>query len=306
VKVSRPGCEVRAQAGYSDPKPFSDYSDLEKQIHLVDLALAENPLSQAPVRFAMQALACSTAAQNNLGLVAEIPLEKLGEVAGTKVEAISLIFNGADDIVDLRRTEADLTSIGQKNAYLFSILSVAPGNYKCRVVLRNLETGRAAVAGATAVVPERKANELLLYPPLLLVPERGTVYIGEIAAKGSSNKGGSALFAKAFLFDPAQFAPYLEKSLKRNTEIWAAVRCAAENGDGANLKLSAFLLDSITGKEIPVPLAVIAEKDERGEKALFIRLQIPEVEPDTYALHLVAENAASGASSRIATNFIIE
>ncbi len=306
VKVSRPGCEVRAQAGYSDPKPFSDYSDLEKQIHLVDLALAENPLSQAPVRFAMQALACSAAAQNNLGLVAEIPFEKLGEVAGTKVEAVSLVFNAADDIVDLRRTESDFKVIKQNKTFNFSVLSVPPENYKCRVVLRNLETGRAAVAGATAVVPERKANELLLYPPLLLVPERGAVYIGENAAKGSSTKGSSALFAKAFLFDPAQFAPYLEKSLKRNTEIWAAVRCAAESGNGANLKLSAFLLDSVTGKEIPVPLAVVAEKDEKGEKALFIRLQIPEVEPDMYAMHLVAENAASGASSRIATNFIIE
>ena len=306
VKVSRPDCEVRAQAGYLDPKPFAEYSDLEKQIHLVDLALAENPLSQAPVRFAMQALACSAAPQNNLGFVAEIPLEKLGEVAGTKVEVVSLAFNAADDIVDLRRTESDSKVFERNKAFHLSLLSVPSGNYKCRVVLRNLETGRAAVAGAMAIVPERKANELLLYPPLLLVPERGAVYIGENAAKGFSTKGGSALFAKAFLFDPAQFAPYLEKSLKRNTEIWAAVRCAAENGNGANLKLSAFLLDSITGKEIPVPLAIIAEKEERGEKALFIRLQIPEVEPDTYALHLVVENAASGASSRIATNFIIE
>ena len=306
VSVSRPGCEVRAQAGYSDPKPFSEYSDLEKQIQLVDLALAENPLSQAPVRFTMLALACSPEPPNNLAFVAEVPLDKLGEVTGTKVEAVSLIFNGADDIVDLRRTEADFAALGQKRAYLFSMLSVPPGNYKCRVVLRNLETGLAAVAGATAVVPERKPKEILLFPPLLLVPERGAIYIGENVAKGSGSKSGSALFAKAFLFDPAQFAPYLKKSLKRNAEIWAAIRCAGENGNGANLKLSAFLLDSITGRELPVPLAVIAEKDERGEKALFIRLQVPEVEPDTYALHLVAENAASGASSRIATNFIIE
>jgi VWFA-related protein len=306
VNVSRPGCEVHAQAGYSDPKPFPEYSDLEKQIHLMDLALAENPLSQAPVRFTMQGLACSPVPPDNLGFVAEIPLEKLGEVVGTKVEVVSLAFNAADDIVGLRRTESDFTVFKRDKAFHFSLLSVPPGNYNCRVVLRNLETGRAAVAGATAVVPERKANKLLLYPPLLLVPERGAVYIGENTAKGSGGKAGSSLFAKAFLFDPAQFAPYLEKSLKRNTEIWAAVRCAAENGNGANLKLSAFLFDNITGKEIPVPLAVIAEKDERGEKALFIRLQIPEVEPDMYVLHLVAENAASGASSRIATNFIIE
>jgi VWFA-related protein len=306
VRVSRPDCVVRAQEGYLAPKPFAKYSDLEKQIQLVDVALAENPLSQAPARFAMQALACSAAPQNNLGFVAEIPLEKLGEVRGTKVEVISLVFNAVDDIVDQRRTESDLKAVERSKVFYLSVLSAPPGTYRCRIVLRNLETGRAGVAGVTTVVPERKANELLLYPPLLLIPEKGAIYIGENAAKGSGGKAGSILLAKAFLFDPAQFAPHLEKSLKRNTEIWAAVRCAAEIGKGADLKLSAFLLDSITGKEIPVPLAIIAEKEERGEKVLFIRLQIPEVEPDTYALHLVAENTASGASSRIATNFIIE
>jgi len=304
VKISRPDCDVRAQAGYLDPKPFAEYSDLEKQIHLVDLALAEKPLSQTPVRIAMQALACSAALQNNLAFVAEIPLEKLGEVAGTKVEVVSLAFNAADDIVDLRRTESDFKVFKREKTFNFSALSVPAGNYKCRVVLRNLETGRAAVAGATAVVPERKANELLLYPPLLLVPERGAVYIGENAAKGSGGKARTGLFAKVFFFDAAQYAPRLEASLKGGSEIWAAVRCAVPKGLAVDIRLTASLLDSQTDEEIPVPLTVVAKNDDGGVKAYFVRLGIPAVEPDTYQFSLVAEGT-SGLSSRLLRSFVI-
>jgi len=30
VEVKRPGCQVRAQSGYFNLKPFHDYTDLEK------------------------------------------------------------------------------------------------------------------------------------------------------------------------------------------------------------------------------------------------------------------------------------
>ena len=304
VKVSRPGCEVRAQAGYSDPKPFPEYSDLEKQIHLVDLALAENPLSQAPVRFTMQALSCSQEPPDNLGFVAEIPLEKLGEVAGTKVEVVSLVFNAADDIVDLRRTESDFKALGRNKTFHFSVLSVPPGNYKGRVVLRNMETGRAAVAGATAVVPERKPKELLLYPPLFLAPEKGAFYIDENSAKGSSSKGGSGLFAQAFLFDSAQYAPFLETTLKGGTETWVSVRCAVPKDLAGDIRLSASFLDAQTREEIPIPLTVVAKSDGGGIKAYFVRLEIPAVEPDTYQFSLLADGP-NGISSRLVRNFVI-
>ncbi len=56
VEVKRKGCEVRAQAGYFNPKPFSEYSDLEKQLHLFDLALNERAFSRMPAYVPMIAL----------------------------------------------------------------------------------------------------------------------------------------------------------------------------------------------------------------------------------------------------------
>ncbi len=53
IKVKRKGCKVFGQSGYFNPKPFTEFSELEKLFHLIDLALAEKPLSQVPVRFQM-------------------------------------------------------------------------------------------------------------------------------------------------------------------------------------------------------------------------------------------------------------
>jgi len=304
VKVIRPDCEVRAQAGYLDPKPFPEYSDLEKQIQLVDLALAENPLSQTPVRFIMQALPCSAGPPRNLGLVSTIPLDRLKDIVGKKVEAVSLVFNGRDEIVELGRTEADLVAIKQKNAYFYSLLSVPPGNYRCRIVLRNLETGRAAVAAVTAVVPEEKPDEILLFPPLFLAPEKGAFFIEGDSAKGPSSKGGSRLFSKMFFFDPAQYTPSSESALKKGREIWFAVRCAVPKGFPGDVRLSASFFDAQTGDEIPVPLTIIAKNDDDGVKAFFVRFEIPALEPDTYRLSLTAEGP-DGKFSRLVRNFVI-
>lgn len=66
VKVNRPSCKVHAQRGYFNPKSFSEYSRLEKMLHLVDLALNERPTFQTPVRFPMVALPCSIKGKPNL------------------------------------------------------------------------------------------------------------------------------------------------------------------------------------------------------------------------------------------------
>jgi VWFA-related protein len=304
VKVTRPGCSVRAQAGYFNPRVFAEFSDLEKLVQLVDLALAENPLSQAPVRFTMRVIPLASAPPDNLGFIADVPLRKLGEVVGPKVEVSSLVFNSGDAIVDSRRFLVDLSAAGPASVFLFSRLSAPPGEYRCRVVLRNMETGRGAVAGASAIVPVGRAGELRLCPPLLLVPLGEQVYLGEDRAAVRAGKGGPAALAKAYLFDVSRYAPYLEKSLRCNTEVMAGLRC--EGATGMRLKLSAFLADSVTGDETAVPIEVLAEKTTRQEQAFFVRLRIPQVDAEVCALCIVAEDPTTGASSRLASTFAIE
>jgi VWFA-related protein len=304
VQVSRPGCDVRAQAGYFNPKPFSEFSALEKRIQLVDLALAEKPLSQTPVHFPMAALPQSNEPKDNLWLAAEIPHEKIAEISGKKVEIVCLVFDAKDDIVQLLRTEEDFSGAGRQFSYLVSWLSVAPGPYKCRIVMRNMETGRAAVAAAKVVFPKMNAAGIQLYPPLFLVPEKGAHYLKGLAPKSRTGKAEPSL---ALLpFDTAQYAPVLEKVLRCGSTSWAVVRCAAANIAEPETKLSVALLDRMTGDKISVPLTIISQKDEKGTKTYFVRLEIPDVEPDEYTFVLAAEETKSGATSEVSGSFAIE
>jgi len=307
VEVKRPGYMVRAQSGYLNPKLFKDYTDLEKLINLVDVALAERPISQTPVRFEMAALPRSTETSNNLLLAAAIPLEKLRDMAGKKVEVVSLAFNTADEIAQMKRTEETPAHQAGGRVHFLSILSVPPGSYRCRIVVRDLETGRAAVAGASVMVPGTIATGIRLLPPLLLRPERGALYFKAHGPGAGSDKKAAPAGLKSFLaFDPSQYVPYPERILYRGSEFWAVVRCVIPENSAPNLRLTAFLFDMLTGKKIPMPLTVLEEKSDKTSRTLFVRLAVPDVEPDDYTLFLVAEDEASGARSEIACDFAIE
>jgi VWFA-related protein len=305
VSVRRPGCDVRAQWGYFNPKPFAAYTDLEKMIQLVDLALADKPMSQTPARFEMTALPFSWDPAGNLVFAARIPKDKLSNVVGKKVEVVNLVFNPSDEIVELRRSEEDLTKIAPSGAYLLSVLAVPPGAYKCRIVMRNLETGAAAVAGVSTVVAEAKPSGITLFPPVLWKPERGAFYLKGFTAK-ASGKAPPRPLSEIVGFDTRQYVPYTEKTLSSPSEIWVSFRCAVAKIAAPKIKITAFLENLEFGNVVAIPLTFLSEKAEPSGKAYLVRLGIPEVEPGPYRIYLKAEEGTSGESSIIANDFKVE
>jgi hypothetical protein len=305
VTVKRPDCDVRAQWGYFNPKPFSDYTDLEKRIQLVDLALADTPLSQTPARFEMTALPFSPDPVGNVVFAARIPIEKISKVVGKKVEVVGLIFNLLDEIVELRRSEEDFTKVSRSGAYLLSVLAVPPGAYKCRIVMRNLETGAAAVAGVSTAVAEAKSSGILLFPPILWKPQRSAFYLKGFTPK-PTGKSPARPLSEIVGFDTRQYVPYTEKTLSSPSEIWASFRCAIAKIAAPKVKISAFLENLEFGDIVAVALTVLSKKDEPSGRAYLARLDIPEVEPGPYRIYLKAEEETSGESSLIASDFKVE
>jgi len=307
VEVKRPGCEVRAQNGYANPKLFTDYTDLEKMINLVDVALAEKPISQTPVRFDMTAVPRSTGTADNLLLAAAIPAELIRDLMGKRIEIVSLAFNPSDEIVQMKRTEEIAARAGGSRVHFLSILSVPPGRYKCRIVIRDLETGGAAVAGASTTVPEVLASGIKLFPPFLVRPDRGALYFKAHGPDGGLEKKSRPPDLKTLLsFDPSQYAPYLEHKLVRGSAAWAVLRCAVVEGGGVKLKPTAYFFDKQTRASIPAGVTILEECAEKGMRAYFVKLTVPDVEPDEYTLVLAVEDEVSGAKSEIACDFAVE
>jgi VWFA-related protein len=302
VKVTRPDCEVYAQPGYFNPKPFAEYSKVEKEIHLVDLALSGKPLSQDPARFAMQAIPIAVSPKNNLLFIAEIPRGH-GDIEGPGIEVSSLVFDALDEIVDSQRVHMDLAAgrSDTNSRFLFASVSARPGTYKCRIVLRDVETGQAAVAGASAIVPESPADNLLLFPPLL-ASEGGA----NMMVSGNAENGGQAVVpqaAQAFLLNPKEYAPYLGNELAAGSSIGAVIRCFSPNADVSGLELAARLDDQTSGESIDVRLHILGKKSEKTIKAFLAKLDIPQTAPGSYNLVFSINDTRSGLSSRVARSF---
>lgn len=310
VKVTRPGCKVNAQSGYYNAKPFPDYSDLEKEIHLVDLALSEKPMSQEPIRFAMQALPWASTQPDNIRFVAKIPVERLKNVVGPRLEVLSLVFNNLDEVVDTRRVELDFArpELQEKPVFFLSELSAPPGTYKCRFVLRNMETGLAAVAAASTIVPKADSKSLLLYPPLFLISGGPSVCLNVGTAKNKRtthpDRDSLADFARGFPVDAEKYVPLRVKPLASGSEILVIAKCAVPEKSAPDLALSASLKNQTNGFEFRIPLLIIAQRAEKDGRAFCLRLEIPRVLPGTYHLELSAE--VQGSKSRIVKVFQIE
>jgi len=305
VKVSRPGCKVMAQKGYFNPKTFARYTDLEKEIHLIDLALAEMPLFQIPIRFQMTAQVCSFDNANNLLLAAHLPAEESAKISEGKAEIHSLIFDERDEIISHHRCEEDWPSLAGKEIYLLGSAGIPPGKYRCRIVIRDMETGKAAVAGFTTNVQSEEEKKFQIFPPLLLRQEKGAFYVRGMEATVRLTIPQSFEFADSHLIDTSSYIPFLGRTLAPETDLWASIRCSVPSGLDAGISLSAILFDKTMVEEIALPLEIIREKEEMGVKTFFVRVRIPNVEKDEYTLIFTAEHIASGNKTETACDYLI-
>jgi VWFA-related protein len=291
VNVLRPGCEVHAQRGYFNPKPFSEYSELEKMLHLVDLALSEEPLFQIPLRFPMRALPCSIKRKTNLVQFSCIPMEKIKEIAGKEAELVSIIFDKEDNIVKIQREIINFSQLPRSNIYYSTLLALNPGDYKCRLVIRNLETGRGAVASSSVTIPGNPGSGIKLDSPLLLKPEKDAFYLNKPSP--------------IYSFNTAQYSPVIDDLEQGIKSLHAIVRCSFFGIEKPEIKLSANLIHQLadTRKAIPVSISVLDKYQEDDTEIYLIEIQTGELTSGEYFLYLFAEDKHNQSRSRVNATF---
>lgn len=295
VKVNRSGCEVHAQKGYFNPKPFSEYSKLEKKLHLVDLALSERPLFQTPIRFPLVTLSFSGKGKSNLELFSKIPMQKIQELSGRNVEIVSIIFDKENNVVKIERDAKDFSRLPKGNTYYSNSLSLDPGDYKCRLVIRNLDTGRGAVASSMVKVPSGPDSAAIqLYPPLLLKPEEDAFYL-----KKPSD---------AYAFDLSQYSPLVEELPQGTNRVLAEVRCTFSGIQQPDIQLFAnFIRHSAdTGRTVPVTTSILSRYQDDSTEIFLIELQTEKLQSGEYFLYLFAKDKLTLLRSQVNTTFKVK
>jgi VWFA-related protein len=302
VEVKRKNYQVRAQRGYFNPKPFSEYTDLEKKIHFFDLALNEGSELQTPKTFPISALTYDLGDGARLRSLARIPREVLEGFEGKSAEFVALFFDQQGNLLSLQRTVVELVEYRGKEILFTAGTPFHPGRAKCRILIRDLDTGQSAVASTAINIGKPAYGGIVLYSPLLLV-QRGGLFNLEGVVRG---KYESSSWREIYQYDASTFSPVIGEEALSAGKIVVIVPFSASDLAKPDIVFKANLIDSVTGKNLPVPLE-LREGTRRGAVEIRnLELSLDNVPPGKYFLYINAGEKASGALASVYVGLNIE
>lgn len=300
VEVKRKGCQVKSQTGYFNPRPFGEFSDLEKQLHLFDLALSDRPVLQAPMSFPLTALSFSAGFEGRLELVARIPTRIIDKFEGKKVEMIALVFDEQDNVAGLHRREIDLTRFKGADVCVMIGRPLAPGSYKGRIVIRDLATGESARATVPIFIKNKPMTGLAPASPLLLGPQSQFAYL-ESEATGKTPFSLSDVYP----FERALYSPLSGEIRAGSSKIYALLPISAVGLVQPAIAIAASLVEAATGERIPLRSSIIL-RSARGELEIeFLEIDLEGIPPGKYSLYFYVQDAISRSVAFVQTSLII-
>jgi VWFA-related protein len=301
VEVKRKGARVMAPSGFFDPKPFAQYTKLEKDLHLFDLALNERAVSRLPLGFPVTALAAGAADGSGLRILARVPGEVTARFSGERVEYVSIVFDDKGDIRDVRRGEAEARRGRGQPVVFAAAVPLGPGDYSCRVVVRDMETGLSAVGSARAAVRTAPSRGLSLWTPLLLAEETGCAHVD--AAQGKTLT--AVPWDEAYAYDKTKFAPVAGRVPNPTTRLLAVVPYSVPGVAEPDVALAARLVDAASGKAVDAAPVLIAGNPHPIAASVTLEIPLAGLAPGTYHLYINAEDRASGTLAHARTTLVI-
>lgn len=300
VEVKRPGCSVRAQAGYFNPKPFRDCSDLEKQIQLFDLALNERSDLEAPKALPLTVLNYNAGAGSRLEVVSRTPAFPLEGSSGRNVEFVLVTFDDRGNLAGLHRARHDLSGRPGQEFLFAAGLPVAPGGYKCRLVMRDLDTGVSAV-GSTEVRVDAAQGGLVLYSPLLLTGGSRPAYLEMAVAAPAGTPGWEAVYP----FDRNRYAPAVGSLSQEAAGVLAVVPYSVGGLPDPRVTLSAHLIDARSGARLPVSFYLQGRTRQGTSEVQLLEFSLEQTPPGAYHLYFHAEDGSSGARAHTRMKLVV-
>ncbi len=307
VEVTRKGLDVRTQKGFFNPKPFTEYTELEKTLHLLDLALNASPIYQSPLLGSLRALVGPGepgSGKDRVVVLTQLPATAADLLTGAKAEIVTFIFDGEEHLADMRRAEERLSGFRDKPIIYASSASLPPGAYTCRVVVRDLETGTAAVASGPVLVPAPMASGIRLHTPLLLGPPAGSVFLeGRLTTLPGAAPAAS--WAALYPFSPVTHEPLLQPLASDAPAVRVVLPMTVVNLEGSRIAFRAALLNTATAERYGAAIVPVGRTAEGGAVIQTLDITTRGMSPGRYMVYFYAEDTASGALAHVAAPLVI-
>jgi len=295
INVKRPGCRTWGVGGYFNPKPFTEFNDLEKRLQLIDLALNENPQAQTPAFISLKALPAFKGPDPWLAVLAPLLEDQKKGLFGPKTEAVVFLFDEQKNLKGLKRTELNLRGEGTGNSCLTAALPIQTGRFICTVVVRNLETGRSARGSSDVNVPAKITASLKFSSPLWLVAQPGDRW-HELSAKES-------LFS-LYSFKRNDYAPVADEIGLGTAKLYGVFPLSFSGLNSPEILLSAQLVEQASGMRKTLPPAVLERARDGNSVTYFFEVALGELTRGAQTLYFFAKEQL-GDSRVFITNLTV-
>jgi VWFA-related protein len=296
VEVARKGCQVKTQPGYFNPKPFREYTEIEKNIHLFDLALNEKSELQAPMPIPVSALSYDAGQGPKVRVLTRISKEAWQQFQGRTAEIVALFFDAQDSLLSLQRVAFPVAEYRGKEVLFSAAAAARQDPTRCRIVVRDLDTGRSAVGSMTAFSGPSSSQAISVFSPLLLV-EGGGIFLIEGVVKGAPE---TPSWRDLYGYDTAMFSPVIGDEPVGARTIGIILPYAAAGLGASDLTFKVNLVNSGTGEN----LARLAEPKGSIKSGIIdvqkLEISLEGIPPGEYILYVHVGNKVNGqvASTR--------
>ncbi|HEY0781824.1 MAG TPA: VWA domain-containing protein, partial [Thermoanaerobaculia bacterium] len=246
VKAKLPsGARLSHRAGYYAPRPFGGLDPLEKTLLAADGIASAAPrrdlrfnLLVAPFR--------ATETRGYVPVIVEVPGKGLltgmrGDRLGLELYAYGSDARGEmKDFfsqtvgLDIKKGRKLIEETGVK---YYGHLDLPPGDYRIRVLIRNIETGRTGVESVALSVPPYTAERPVLLPPFFMEAPQSWALVRERTAES-----GAQAVVYPFTVNGQPYVPAARPALKR--EVQARVCLVAYNLGAGDVSLAGQVLGS--------------------------------------------------------------
>jgi hypothetical protein len=303
VEVKRPDCQVYVQEGYYGAKPYGQYSDLEKDLHLFDLIYADRPTTPGVIDAAAEALIVPDGRGSSGVILIEIPVDEKTGLGPGKAEFFLVVFDKERRPVISVRGMADLPARPQMAVYPYTPLVLSPGEYEYRFAARDMETGQGIIARSSFKIPEPSSSGMTLHTPLVVVPRRNSLFL-KLALSPKGKEPPSSLIDFYPLF-PKQGAPVVKTLPDEAKTLLTLIPMEIKGDQAPDQEIDFILKAAPDGEAVDLDAAILDfKKLEDGRIMIIAEVNLPEMRPGEYVLEIVATDVWSGGRSSVKTRFV--
>jgi VWFA-related protein len=295
----RPGREARVshRMGYYEPRPFEQLHPLEKDLLAADAIATAARAQEIDVDVLLAAFR-ATAEWAYVPIIVEIDGTTL--MAGQKGERLQVeIYAYATDAEGSMRgffaQEVGLDvsrgrdQLAQKGLKYYGHLELPPGEYRARVLVRNSETGRTAVAVTPLAVPRYEELQTVVLPPFF--PEQPGRWV-MVRERQEDSQGGSTVYPFTLKGEP--YVPAARPEIERGGE--ASFCLVAYNLSQGAVTLAGEVLDA-SGLPVEGGTLRLVERTSTGIEGydkLVGNFAVADLAAGEYTLRVALTDPASG------------